>query len=267
MSPLRPADHRHDAVQPTGAISPFRLVLENPWRFAWQVLAGFRANQGLLLAGAVAYYTLLSIVPMLALILVLLSHVQEQQALLEALRDYLVLIAPGQAEALIAQISVFMENRKVIGWVGLLILLFFSSLAFTVLENAMSVIFFHRVAIKRRHFLVSAIIPYCYILLLAFGMLLVSTVSGSLHTLDTSSVDVMGRHWSLSGLETVLIYILGIVGEILLLTSIYLVMPVGKLSRPEDEGARADEGDSNRDTTAATKASSGVVVPRTALPS
>ena len=102
-------------------ISPFRLVLDNPWRFAWRVLAGFRANQGLLLAGAVAYYTLLSIVPMLALILVLLSHVQEQQALLDALRDYLVLIAPGQADALIAQVSVFMENRKVIGWVGLLI--------------------------------------------------------------------------------------------------------------------------------------------------
>ena len=32
-------------------ISPFRLVLDNPWRFAWQVLTGFRANQGLLLAG------------------------------------------------------------------------------------------------------------------------------------------------------------------------------------------------------------------------
>ena len=31
-------------------ISPFRLVLDNPWRFAWRVLAGFRANQGLLLA-------------------------------------------------------------------------------------------------------------------------------------------------------------------------------------------------------------------------
>jgi hypothetical protein len=29
-----------------------------------------------------------------------------------------------------------------------------------VLENAMSVIFFHRVAIRRRHFLVSAIMPY-----------------------------------------------------------------------------------------------------------
>jgi hypothetical protein len=29
-----------------------RYVLDNPWRFIRQVVAGFRANQGLLLAGA-----------------------------------------------------------------------------------------------------------------------------------------------------------------------------------------------------------------------
>jgi YihY family inner membrane protein len=210
--------------------SALKYVLDNPWRFAWQVLGGFRANQGFLLAGAVAYYTLLSLVPMLALILVLLSHVQEQQALLDALRDYLVLIAPGQADALIAQASVFMQNRSVVGWVGLLILLFFSSLAFTVLENAMSVIFFHRVAIKRRHFLVSAIIPYGYILLLGVGLLLVSLVSGSLHALDPAPITLFGHTWSFSSAEKVLIYLLGVAGETLLLTSLYLVMPVGRLA-------------------------------------
>ena len=127
------------------------------------------------------------------------------------------------------QISLFLKNWKVVGVVGLLILLFFSSLAFTVLENAMSVIFFHRVAIKRRHFLISAIIPYFFILLLAIGLLLVSAVSGSLHALDTSTITVMGQVWSLSGVEKTLVYLLGIIGETLLLTSLYLVMPVGRL--------------------------------------
>jgi YihY family inner membrane protein len=211
-------------------VSRVRFVLDNPWRFIWSVLKGFRANQGFLLAGAVAYYTLLSIVPMLALMLVLLSQVQEQQALLDALRDYLALIAPGQAEALVEQISIFMANRRVVGWVGVVILLFFSSLAFTVLENAMSVIFFHRVAIRRRHFLVSAIIPYAYILLLAAGLLLVSVVSGSLHALPAKSFSLMGHVWSLSGSEKVLVYVLGVIGETLLLTSLYLVMPVGRLA-------------------------------------
>jgi YihY family inner membrane protein len=207
-----------------------RFVLDNPWQFTRRVLAGFSANQGFLLSGAVAYYTLLTIVPMFALIIVGLSQIQDMQPLLETLRDYLLLIAPNQADALIDQISAFQQNWKTVGLMGFLLLIFFSSFAFTSLEKAMSVIFFHRVAIHRRHFLISAIIPYCYILLLAVGMFLVSTVSGSLHSLDARSVSVMGQQWSLSGLETALIYMLGIIGEILLLTSIYLVMPVGKLS-------------------------------------
>ena len=210
--------------------SRLRFVLDNPWQFIRRVLAGFSANQGFLLSGAVAYYTLLTIVPMFALIITGLSQIQEIQPLLESLREYLQLIAPNQADALISQISAFQQNWKTVGLMGILLLLFFSSFAFTSLENAMSVIFFHRVAIHRRHFMISAIIPYCYILLLAVGMLLVSMVSGSLHSLDTRSVMVMGQHWSLSGIETALIYMLGVIGEILLLTSIYLVMPVGKLS-------------------------------------
>ena len=212
------------------SISRARFVLDNPWQFAKRVIVGFSANQGFLLSGAVAYYTLLTIVPMFALILAGLSQIQETQPLLDTLREYLLLIAPSQADALIDQISAFQQNWKVVGITGIIILLFFSSFAFTSLENAMSVIFFHRVAIQRRHFLISAIIPYCYIFLLAVGMLLVSVVSGSLHSLDTRSLTVMGQHWSLSGVETILVYLLGIGGEILLLTSIYLVMPVGRLS-------------------------------------
>ena len=207
-----------------------RSVLDHPWQFVRRVFTGFRANQGFLLAGAVAYYTLLSLVPMLALILVSLSQFRETAGLLEALREYLALVSPDQTEALITQISLFLENWKVIGAAGLVLLLFFSSIAFTVLEKAMSVIFFHRVAIKRRHFLVSAIIPYGYILLLAAGILLVSAVSGRLTALGDRSVSLFGHFWSLDGTSTLLIYLFGVLGEIALLTSLYLVMPVGRLA-------------------------------------
>ena len=167
---------------------------------------------------------------MFALILVLLSQFTDAPALLRTLDEYLSLVAPNQSAALVAQVAVFMENWKVVGAAGLALLLFFSSVAFTVLENAMSVIFFHRVAIRRRHFLVSAIIPYCYISLLAAGMLLVNAVSGALAALDDRVVTFLGRTWSLDGADAVLIYLLGIAGEIILLTSLYLVMPVGRLA-------------------------------------
>ena len=207
-----------------------RFVLNNPLQFIKQVFNGFRANQGFLLSGAIAYYTLLSIIPMIALILVMLSQFQEPQKLLEVLREYLALVTPGQVDVVVNQVEVFLQNWKVIGIVGFVLLLFFSSFAFTALENAMSVIFFHRFYIKRRRFVVSAIIPYIYILLLAIGLLLVSMVSGFLHSLQANSLSLFGYQWSLSNMGTVLIYLLGVSGEIVLLTSLYLVMPVGRLS-------------------------------------
>jgi membrane protein len=53
-------------------------VLRNPVAFEPQVLKAFQANQGLPLAGAVAYYALLSIVPLLILTVIALSHVGDQ---------------------------------------------------------------------------------------------------------------------------------------------------------------------------------------------
>lgn len=206
-----------------------KFVLANPVRFAWMVVSGFRANQGFLLSGAVAYYTLLSIVPMLALILIGLSQLTDLEPLLETTREYLGLVAPGHEVDLSRQISTFLENWKLVGSIGLLMLLFFSSLAFTMLENAMSVIFFHRVTVQRRHFLISAIIPYCYILCLALGLLIVSTVSGILHSVESSTISIFGYTWSFRGMDTAILYTLGITGEVLLLSSLYLVMPIGRL--------------------------------------
>ena len=129
-----------------------RQVLRHPGAFVWQTLKAFRANQGLLLAGAVAYYALLSIVPLLILIVVALSHVIDQADLLATLGRYLEWLVPGQSSAIVHELANFLAHRELVGWVLLATMLFFSSLAFTVLENAMSVIFLHRVAVRRRHF-------------------------------------------------------------------------------------------------------------------
>src|SRR5258708_9782174 len=204
------------------------IVLKHPGTFAIQTLKGFRANQGLLLAGAVAYYALLSIVPLLILIVIGLSYVIDEAELLDTLGRYLEWLIRGQSRLIMAELTNFLDHRDVIGWVLLATMIFCSSLAFTVLENAMSVIFIHRVAIRRRHFLV--LLPYCYILFLGVGVLLVTLVSGSLRAMGEESVDFLGRNWSLGGVSGVLLYLLGFCGEIFVLTSVYLVMPVGRLS-------------------------------------
>ena len=206
------------------------LVLQDPGAFAVQTLTAFRANQGLLLAGAVAYYALLSIVPLLILTVIALSQVIEADELLTTLARYLEWVMPGQSKAIVGELASFLAHREVLGWVLLVTMLFFSSLAFTVLENAFSVIFHHRVTIRRRHFLVSALIPYAYILCLGLGLLLVTLVAGGLQVLGQDEVELLGRHWSLVGVSGMLLYLLGFAGEVFVLTSVYLVMPVGRPS-------------------------------------
>jgi membrane protein len=204
-------------------------VLEHPGAFAWRVLLSFRANQGFLLASAVAFNTLLSILPLLILLLIALTRVVDEALLLATLRRYLELLVPGQSAAIVGELALFLAHRDVVGWVLLATLVFFSSLAFTVLENAMSVIFFHRVRIRRRPFVVSLLIPFFYIFFLAVGLLVVSLVSGALQAMAKESIEVLGRTESLGRLSALLLYLLGVAGEILVLTSIYMVMPVGRL--------------------------------------
>ncbi len=203
-------------------------VLKHPGAFIAQTLKAFRASQGLLLAGAVAYYTLLSLVPLLILIVIALSHLIGQEELLYTLARYLEWLVPGQSNAIVTELSSFLHNRDVLGWVLLLTMIFFSSLAFAVLEKAMAVIFLHRFGVRRRHALVSALLPYFYILFLGAGMLVVTLVSAALQAVGEESVEFLGHSWSLGGLSGVLLYLLGVAGEVFVLTSIYLVMPVGR---------------------------------------
>ena len=205
-------------------------VAKHPARFALQVVKAFRANQGLLLAGAVAYYALLSIVPLLILIVIALSHFLDQAELLATLGHALEWVAPGQSKAVAKELANFLEARVAIGWVLLGTMLVFSSLAFAVLESAMSVIFIHRLAVRKRRLLVSALIPFGYIFFIGLALLVGTLISASLEAIGQESILILGHHWSLGGASGFLLYVVGVVLEILLITSIYLVMPFGKRS-------------------------------------
>jgi len=205
-------------------------VINHPGRFLLDVLRGFRDNQGLLLAGAVAYYTLLSIIPVFALVLIVLSQFLDQELLFETVSTILAMAAPIRSEVLAMHLEAFLSHWKAIGTMGLVLLLFFSSLAFTVLENAMSMIFFHRRLKHRRHYLVSVLLPYVYILLLVAGFLVVSLMAGWLHQHSNDTPTLIGINIDMTSTTATVLYLLGVLGEVLLLTSVYLVMPVGRLA-------------------------------------
>jgi membrane protein len=191
-----------------------------------RVVRGFISNQGFLLSGAVAYYTLLSIVPLSILALIVLTNFIQEQQLILTLSTYLEMVIPGYAATLTEQVQAFLEHRKTVGFIGFLGMLFFSSTAFSMLENAMSVIFFHKVRTQRRKFFISAIIPYVYIVAMGLGIILVSIIVGAIETMKSSHLTIRGWSLNLGNATWVALYIMGIVGEVLMFTSIYLVMPV-----------------------------------------
>lgn len=200
-------------------------------RFVVRFLSDFRRNYGLLLAGAVAYYTLLSLVPLFALFLLVLSYLVDPEQVLHTVTVNLEFLLPGQARAIADDVVGLLRHQQLIGGLGVLALLFFSSMAFTVLENAMAAIFHHRAPRRsRRHPIVSIVLPYLFVMALGAGLLLLTLVTGALEAVGRSSVQLFGRALSLAGLSRVLLHGLGMAGSALMLTALYVVLPARRVT-------------------------------------
>ncbi len=200
-------------------------------RFASRVLRDFfLRNHGLLLTGAVAYNMMLSLIPLSAVVMVGFSQFFDQKLLMESVTTEVSLIAPGFAPTLTDVLEGFLQNRKVVGWVGLLVLLFFSSMAFRVLEDSIAIIFHRPLPTLKRKFWVSALMPYLFILIVAGGLILVTSANA---IIDAQS---QLRH-SFPKIDEIIhhqigriVYVIGLLGLVLLFTMFYKIMPVAKVS-------------------------------------
>jgi membrane protein len=205
-------------------------IIKNPVSFTLRVLKAFQANQGLLLAGAVAYYALLSIVPLLILMVIVLSHVIDQNVLLATIGKGLEYAVPGESRAVLAELKALLEHSKLIGWMLFITMLFFSSLGFRVLESSITVIFLHRLQKKKRPLLVSLLLPFAYNFFIGAALFAGTFIMFYLLALGDENLVLLGHSWSLGGVSRMLIGGAGIIAEILLISAIYYFMPVGGLT-------------------------------------
>jgi membrane protein len=137
---------------------------------------------------------------------------------------------PGRGNALVSEMQALLGHREVIGWVLFITMLFFSSLGFKVLENAISVIFLHRIQVRKRHILVSLLLPFGYIIFIGTVLFIGTFVIVDLVAIGGEHLVILGHSWSLHGISHGLIYAAGVLGEILLISAIYYFMPVGRLT-------------------------------------
>lgn len=207
------------------------LFLPNLARFARRVLRDFFFNNnGLLLTGAVAYNALLSLIPLSAILLVLFSKFFEEELLIDAIITEVALIAPGAAPMLNDVLQGFIESRELAGWIGVVVLLFFSSVAFRVLENAMGIIFHRPMIHQKRKFWVSALLPYVFIGLIAAGLIVLTVLTAFVQTASEHSFVIGGMPFSFHQTAAIAMRLGGWLCLVLLFTTLYKVMPATRIS-------------------------------------
>jgi YihY family inner membrane protein len=195
------------------------------WRFTLRVLRHFQRNKGFLLAGGVAYNIILSIVPLLAVFLAAASRFFDRAEVLKIITAVLDHSVPNQAGEIGLDIENFLLHPELLGGVGLVVVLFFSSLAFRMLQDAMAVIFERpQMKKKQRSFWMSAFLPYIYIAVAVSVLVAVTVLVAALGLLRSGALSLFGV--ALGDLSALALQLGGFVGEVLLFASIYRVMPV-----------------------------------------
>ncbi len=67
-------------------------------------------------------------------------------------------------------------------------------------------------------------------LMLSLGLFVLSTISAALRAQEFTQLNLLGYSFALEGVYRIIVYSLGTICEIFLLTSLYLVMPFGRLA-------------------------------------
>ena len=205
--------------------SPRRLL-----RFARRVGASFLANRGFLLAGGVGYNALLSLVPFLVVALDVLSLFFDEKRILGMLGAELAELIPQHADTILDAARTFLEQKATTSYIGMALLVIFSSLAFRMLEEAVAAIFHTSIEAGRRSVWVSAVRPYLFMLVLVVALLAMTLVTYGLDALGERSVRILAVDRPLDPVVAWALRLVNFAGLVLLFAAIYGVLPLVRIS-------------------------------------
>jgi membrane protein len=198
--------------------------------FTGRALRAFSRNRGILLAGGVGYNALLSLVPFLTVVVAALSMLFDEARILDILRPELAALLPQHADAVLQAAQAFLRTEASTRAVSVVLMLFFSSIAFRMLEQAVAAIFHSSSQTAHRSFWVSALLPYLFMLVLMVALLCVTLLTAGLDALDEHQLRMFGLQRPLASGIKLLLRLSGFLGLVVLFAGIYRVLPVVRIS-------------------------------------
>ncbi len=205
------------------------LVLATAWDILSDGIKNFSANGNTNQAAAISLYAMLSFVPLFILTLLIASyifssHPNIQNELIEKIRGF----HPYVSESLLSQLGPMEQKKQLLGWVGIISLIWSSAMIFSAIETAMNIIFRSR---GRRNYFASN--------LLAIGMIPMGWAVGIASVGITYISTTIVKQPPLFSNEFMIIpflhgalfsYVLPYMLTVAFFTVVYKIIPTGKVS-------------------------------------
>jgi len=205
------------------------LVLATAWDILWDAIKNYKYNGNANQAAAISLYSILSFIPLFILTILVASYIfgarpAVQHELMETIRGF----NPYFSESLLQQLGHIEQKKQVLGWVGIISLIWFSAMIFNVIEKAMNIIFRSR---KYRNYFVSK--------LLAISMIPMGWTVGIVSVGITYMSTLLAEQQLLSSKQFIILpflhgalfrYILPYLLIVTFFTIVYKVIPTEKVS-------------------------------------
>lgn len=199
-------------------------------RFGGRVLSAFSRNRGVLLAGGVGYNALLSLVPFLTLVVATLSILFQEERILGILRPELTALIPQHADAVLEAAQSFLHTPASTRAISVVSMLFFSSVALRMLEQAVAALFHASTRAMHRRIWISVLLPYLFMLVLMVALLCVTLLTAAVDALGERQLRLFGLQRPLASGIRALLRLSELLGLVVLFAGLYRVLPVIKIS-------------------------------------
>jgi len=206
-----------------------KLGLAGLWDVLWNAIKNYQYNGNTNQAAAISLYAILSFIPLFILTIVVItyffgSHPNIQKDLVAKVREF----SPFFSDNLLTQLGQIDQKKRVLGWVGLISLLWFSAAIFSSIETAMNIIFRSQ---KRRNYIVSK--------LLAISMIPMAWTVAVASVGITYVATILSKQTLLAGNGTLILpflhgvlfrFVLPYILTVSFFTIVYKVIPTEKIS-------------------------------------